>query len=518
MYKVLLVDDERIITEGMAKVINWESMGTRLIATARNGIEALNLIEQEMPDIIVSDIKMPGMNGLQLVEKVHKIYPEIRFVLLTGFSEFDYAKQAMSFGVKHYLLKPCNENSIMEAVLELCEELSQKRNRDQFVQGLKKTLEDVMPYAKEQLLKEFITNHYETKELGSYQRLFHVDLHATHVRVVLFQLEGEYDFEHMFAMKNIAEQILENHQLSCTVGETVLLVIEDCEEVNELQEKIEKIKETFYQYYHLDSTVAISNGGSIGHANKLYREALDCLSYRFYLGEGGIITKHDIPNNKESSADEFYFDEQTFCRLVKSGSWEEVHKELDNFFNRLLFITQDINKTKSYVIQLYNAMIRLCNVEEMNEYLSKLTSLLEMDTIQQMKSYFEHVAEEITLSFFSVNKNKHSAIINNVIEIIEQHISNQNMSLHWVANEMLYMNADYLGKLFKKETGIKFSHYITKKRIEMAIDLIEKENDVKVFEIAEKIGYGDNPQYFSQVFKKHTGYTPSEYKRESLLG
>ena len=83
---------------------------------------------------------------------------------------------------------------------------------------------------------------------------------------------------------------------------------------------------------------------------------------------------------------------------------------------------------------------------------------------------------------------------------------------------MLYMNADYLGKLFKKETGEKFSHYITKQRIDLAIQLIEQESDVKVFEIAEKIGYGDNPQYFSQVFKKHTGYTPSEYKRESLLG
>jgi two-component system, response regulator YesN len=105
-----------------------------------------------------------------------------------------------------------------------------------------------------------------------------------------------------------------------------------------------------------------------------------------------------------------------------------------------------------------------------------------------------------------------------VIETIHAYIGNQNLSLHWVANEMLYMNADYLGKLFKKETGEKFSNYITRLRIELAISLIEKENDVKVFEIAEKIGYGENPQYFSQVFKKHTGYTPSEYKRESLQG
>ena len=132
--------------------------------------------------------------------------------------------------------------------------------------------------------------------------------------------------------------------------------------------------------------------------------------------------------------------------------------------------------------------------------------------------FLKALPRSITNSFYEKNKNKHSAIINKVIEIIDTHLGMQNLSLHWVANEMLYMNADYLGKLFKKETGEKFSNYLTRLRIEMAIKLIENENDVKVFEIAEKIGYGENPQYFSQVFKKHTGYTPSEYKRESLQG
>jgi two-component system response regulator YesN len=163
-------------------------------------------------------------------------------------------------------------------------------------------------------------------------------------------------------------------------------------------------------------------------------------------------------------------------------------------------------------------MIRLCEPKEMNMYLTKLNLLLEIDTIQNLKAFFESVAQEITLTFFNQNNNKHSTIIKKVIETIDKYIGNENLSLHWVANEMLYMNADYLGKLFKKETGEKFSNYITRLRIELAIRMIEKENDVKVFEIAEKIGYGENPQYFSQVFKKHTGFTPSEYKRESLQG
>lgn len=518
MYKVLLVDDERIITDGMAKVIDWESIGTTLIGTARNGIEAFSVIEQKQPDIVISDIKMPGMNGLELVEKVNSVFPHIRFILLSGFSEFDYAKQAMAYGVKHYLLKPCNEHSIMNAVTELCEELTQRQKREQFVQQMKVTLESVMPYAKEQMLKEIVTNQYENKDLGYYHKLFQLDLHSIKVRLVLFQLEGEFHFEHIFAIKNIVEHILASYILSCTVGQNVLLLIEDEDDTLNFHRQIENIKKTYFQYYQLDCTIAISDEGSISHANKLYKEALDCLAYRFYLNEGGIITTKDISNPCNLAEGDFYFDDQNFCRLVKSGSWEDVKKEISTFINHLIYLKLDIHTTKSYVIQLFNSMIRLCEAEQMNKYLVQLTVLLEMETIQTMKTFFESVAQEITSMFYNQNRKKHSAIINKVIEIIDKHIGNQHLSLHWVANEMLYMNADYLGKLFKKETGEKFSNYLTKQRIEMAIKLIEKENDVKVFEIAEKIGYGENPQYFSQVFKKHTGYTPSEYKRESLQG
>jgi len=518
MFKVLLVDDERIITEGMSKVINWESIGTNLIGTARNGIEAYNVIEQQRPHIVISDIKMPGMNGIELASKVHRTFPEIRFIMLSGFSEFDYAKQAMEYGVKHYLLKPCNENTIMDAVTEICTELKQNQEREQFVKNMSGTLETVLPYAKEQLLKEFITNHYENKNLDYYQRLFQLDVTTAKVRLVLFQLEGNFQFEHMFAIKNIAEHIFDSYLLSCTVGETILFLLSGELHTTKLHPQIDRIKKTFSQYYQIDTTVAISETGNIPNANKLYKEALDCLSYRFYLGEGGVIMKKDIAYQSHSDALEFYYDGENFCRLVKSGCWDDIKHEIIKFFQQLTELRLDINNTKSYVIQLFNSMIRLCDPKEMNMYLTKLSILLEMDTIQNMKAFFESVAYSITISFYEQNRNKHSAIINKVIEIINLHIGNQNLSLNWVANEMLYMNPDYLGKLFKKETGEKFSNYLTRLRIEMAMKLIGSENDVKVFEIAEKIGYGENPQYFSQVFKKHTGYTPSDYKKESLQG
>lgn len=109
MYKVMLVDDEKIILDGISQMIDWTSLGTRLIGTASNGVEAYERIKELLPDIVVSDIRMPGMDGLELVAAVHRSHPGIRFVLLSGFGEFDYASRAMQYGVKHYLLKPTNE-------------------------------------------------------------------------------------------------------------------------------------------------------------------------------------------------------------------------------------------------------------------------------------------------------------------------------------------------------------------------------------------------------------------------
>jgi two-component system, response regulator YesN len=518
MYKVLLVDDERIITDGMSKVIKWESIGTSLIGTAKNGLEAFEKITQNKPDIVISDIKMPGMNGLELVAKVHEHNPDIRFILLSGFSEFDYAKQAMVYGVKHYLLKPCNENTIIEALNELSKELDLENERKQFVENMKETLEDVLPYAKEQWLKEYVTNIYENKEFTYYQKLLQLDVEIPEVRLILFQIEGQFQFEQLFALKNIAEQIFKQYTLSCSVGELILILVNDEVEGKRLHSKIEQIRKTFFQYYQLDCTIAVSELGKTSHANKLYREALECLNHRFYLGEGSIITKEDIDHQNEKYRGEFYYDDQKFCRLVKTGCWDEVEEEITVFFNYLTNLRFDINATKSYVIQLFNNMIRLLDSNRINSYLAKLPILLELDTIQSMKSFFNETAKEITNNFFQQNKSKHSSIIRKVLEVIENHIADPQLSLQWVANEMLYMNADYLGKLFKKETGEKFSNYLTRVRIDKAINMIENESDVKIFELAEKIGFGENAQYFSQVFKKQTGFTPSEYKRESVQG
>ncbi len=516
MYKVLLVDDERIIVEGISRTVNWQAHGTELIGTARNGLEALAFIDTHMPDIVISDIKMPGMNGLQLVEKVHESYPHISFIMLSGFSEFDYARTAMQFGVKHYLLKPCNENTITDALEEVIGSLRKLETQEAFMHNIQKELSKVLPHAKEQFLKELVTNKmYGQRDWDDYGRLFHLTIEHNRVQLLLFKIEGNIEFEHLFAIKNIAQDVLGQKLvlLSTTIGKHVLLLIKEDSTTEALLDKLQQINQTFSTYYKLDATVAVSTPGSIVETRKMYRETLECLNYQFYLGEGSIITSEDIGNEGDALAAPFLYDEEPLCMHVKSGDWSYVEAELRSYFTQLAESRMDTQLSKSYLIPLYVAIVRQGKAEEINDYLKKIASLDQFSTLKALEQFVLETAKDICLANYQSHTKKQSFIINKMLSVIEEQLANPDLSLGWVASEILYMNADYLGKLFKKETGDKFSNYVVRLRMERAMEEIEHTGDVKVFELAEKFGFGGNPQYFSQVFKKHTGFTPSEYKR-----
>ncbi|MDG0811490.1 response regulator [Cohnella rhizosphaerae] len=513
MYKVLLVDDERLILDGISRIVDWASAGTALAGTARNGAEALERIAELAPDIVITDVKMPVMDGLQLVEKASEAYPRIRFVVLSGFGEFEYASRAMQFGVKHYLLKPTNEHKIVGALAELIAELGQEERREAFLQQMKTEMDAVMPHVKEQFLKEFVTNKtFGIRDWERYRQLFKLD-YDYRVRLILFQLQAPFEFEHLFAIRNIADDVLAQPLLSTTIGDHVLLVIREDEdgESEGLQRKLERIRDIFQDYYKLKATVALSEPDHITNARGLYKETLSCLQYGFYVEEGSLITRRDtlLPSRDDS----FAFDEERLCMAVRSGHLEEAEAALDEFIGGLKEAHLDIGVAKSYVLQQFVALIRLCEPGRMGDYYRRIPALVELTTLHAIQSFLEEAAKEIARWNYEQNVNKHGAIVRKVIAIVEAQLGNPELSLNRVAQEMLYMNADYLGKLFKKETGEKFSAFVTQSRIKQAMADIAAEPDVKIFELAERLGFGDNPQYFSQIFKKYAGCTPSEYIR-----
>jgi len=516
MYKVLLVDDEKIILDGISQMLDWPSLGTELAGTAPNGVEAYERIRELAPDIVISDIRMPGMDGLELVAAVHREHPGVRFVLLSGFGEFDYASKAMQYGVKHYLLKPTNERKIAEALTEIVGELEADRHRERFVSDMKQELSKVMPHVKEQVLKEFVTNKtYGSRDWDYYRKLFRFEFERP-VRLLLLQPEGpNAEFEHLYAMKNIAEDLLSTVLLSTTIGDHALMLIEDAMEPEALFRKLEEVREIFQNYYKMDATIALSEPDRITQARYLYRETLRCLNYRFYLGEGGVITSKDAGETERIGIDSFSFESERLTMPVQSGHREEAEQALSDLMRELKRVQADIDMTKSHVIQQFVSLIRLGEPQRMDRYYRQLSELAGMSTLQAMQTVLEDTVRELAQYYYERNVVKHTSIVRKMIEIVESQLGDSDLSLNQVAGEMLYMNADYLGKLFKKETGEKFSNYVVKARIKKATELWAGNPEIKIFEMAERLGFGDNPQYFSQVFKKQMGCTPSEYAKQT---
>ncbi len=515
MYRVLLVDDERIILDGITRIIDWSLLRTELVGTAQNGIQAYERIVEESPDIVVCDIRMPGMDGLELVEKTNASHPHIKFVILSGFGEFEYANRAMQYGVKHYLLKPTNEVKIAEALSAVIEELDRSRDRDTFVRNVKERLEKVMPHVKEQVLKEFVTNKtYGSRDWDYYRGLFQFQFNRP-IRLLLFQIEEDFEYEHLFAVKNIAEDILETTLLGATIGNHVLILIEDYADTHLLQERIHSIRSTFLQYYKMDLTISLSDPDLITKARKLYQETLQGLNYRFYLDEGGLITRKDTGFTSDGRFEDFTFDEDRLTMPVRSGHLEEAEQALGEWFAELKQAQLDIDATKSYVIEQYVALFRQADPQRMSVCYQSIPQIVEMNTLQAIQAFFEQTVREMARRNYEQNTVKHTTIIRKIMEIVGHNLHDSELSLNMVAHEMLYMNADYLGKLFKKETGEKFTNYVMKSRIKLATQLIAENPEIKIFELADRLGFGDNPQYFSQVFKKQMGCTPSEYMMKS---
>ncbi|WP_379153177.1 response regulator [Paenibacillus sp. sgz5001063] len=517
MYKLLLVDDERLILEGISQVVEWGLAGTELVGTARNGLEALEQIELLEPDIVITDISMPGLDGLGLVDRCSSKYPGIKFIMLTGYKDFDYARSAMQHGVRHYLLKPCNEQQIHEALTELVQELDEQSRREQFVTEMKQRLTKVLPHVKTQFLKEWISNKmYGSHDLDYYQELFGIELGSKNVRLILFKLEDSFEYEHLFALQNIAQDMLCEVLLSTNIGSQLLILLEQPEEAvpqQHLLERISSVKEVFFNFYKIHVTTAVSDQGRMSESRSLFRQTLQCMSHRFYLEEGSLITGSDIPEDELSGHGEIDLQEEQICLLIKAGNQNAVVNELDRLFSVLADQRYDMNVTRSYVLQLYSAMIRLCVPDERSSFTSGLAELAELGTLGNLKGFVMRAAERLTGMYDRHFVTRQSSIVDKMLRIIEADYQNSELSLGSVAAEMLYMNPDYLGKIFKKVTGEKFSNYVTNYRIGKASEHITRSGDVKVFELAELYGFGGNAQYFSQVFKKVTGMTPTDFMK-----
>ncbi len=484
MIKVILVDDEDIEREAMAEIVPWEKLDMELVDSAWNGIEGLEKIKTQVPDIVVTDIKMPVMDGLQLIQEAKKIYPDLFFVVLSGYGEFEYTSKAMELGIRHYILKPCDETKIVEVLEQVKKELEEQRCRKKTEREYKSTFARMLPRVKEQILGQLISQ----KELSrSDELLLGRFMENVSNAFVLFGIRGQEEWEQLdqFVLTNILTELLGADHIymsTCVKKDMVYLLPENMTE--NLLPLTGKVSREYGKYKKEKLSFAVSRSGEIEDVSRLYEQ----LQEQFFLNELGTGTE---------GRPTMILDHE---KIRASQSYQELVFEIYVSYIKMCISGFSTEKAEtSYRIFLEN----FCEWERKEWKAETVWDILEC----VVDSCAERLGCELP-------DTKEGMRTKNMIWGIYQNIKNPDLSLQFLAKEILFMNEDYFGRLFYRVTNEKYSAFLVRIRVELAKRLMEFDPDMKVAELAEQIGYPADGQYFAKVFKKNTGMVPSEYRRQ----
>jgi two-component system, response regulator YesN len=531
LINMMIVDDEERARVGIRTLIDWPLHGISICAEARDGLEALSILAISHVDILLTDIRMPEMDGLELIKRVSEEYPHVKCVIMSGYDDFSYAKKALALGAFDYLLKPSRRQEILDTVLKLTGEIESEKKQVQSLEHLKEGFNKSLPLLRERTLTQLVL-----ADLPPYDRLLAnlkmVDVMFPHLLfgVVVLRIDNFHDLNmryksedielFKYALKNICEETLVSHPL-CTAFEhhdDILLILnsEDWIDIEQLATHVKNIQANVEHYLHFTLSAGIGSfEKGIQHLKKSFSEASGALNSRIFTGTGNIIEyTYEIEESSFSSSYPLS-EEQGFLKAVRSGSTAEVEDKLILFFNALYPETVSKDQVLKSGFSLFFALYRLCIENNVNvnkvfgQDLTELTQILARSGLDNLLQSLLDIA--LKVHAFLTEKKNSSKLFESLINYLHKNYM-RDINREIVASE-LYITPGYVSLLFKQNMKISFIDYLHKIRIENACLQLNK-MELRIEDIAQQVGYND-PKYFYQVFKKYKGITPSQYRNST---
>lgn len=507
IFHLMIVDDEPTIRKGLSNFIQWDTLDCVVDSTACDGAEAIELIRKNPPDIVISDIRMPSVDGISLSRFIYEEYPAIKVILLTGFADFQYAQSAIRYGVSDFLLKPTSRDKLMEAVKKAQSSIAEIRNRTVI------NPED-FSYLKEQCLVDLTNSQEPDPVLLERCRQYNIDIQGFYA--VAFQLaeEGENQYgKQMAALKSALEKEGGNH-LSYAYGSHLFIWLYQngtrTESLEQLLKYCMELIHTMGSLYNIRLTAGISlfNHG-FSSLKEAVKEAVNALNMNFYQDSLiSVFKTSDKPDYFKEDL-EYTLELYQFENMLKAWDFPQALKWIHMFFSRLR-----INLTRSFEVK--NACIQIyyiCSRILIKKHLVPpapvvIDEIQSCSTVGQLEVCMIQLFEQVTGQLTNHGKIL-SPLNEKVIHYIHSHLEDS-LSLEMLA-EFVHVNPSHLSRTFKKECGENITEYINKVRIEKAKELLGSTSAL-AYEAAEQVGFHD-PAYFSTIFKKYTGLSPKEYKQ-----
>lgn len=540
MIKVFLVEDEYAIREGIKKSVNWEANGYTLVGEAGDGEMAFPKIVKARPDILITDIRMPFMDGLELSRLVKKEIPNIKIVVLSGYDDFNYAKQAISIGVEEYILKPVSGENLLTELGKIADAINVERQDELAKDKYLRDMEEIRTLAKQKFIHDMIDGKLSMQESLEQGRELGIDITAAYYSIVLFQAfpknkagvpaEEEFDVaEYSGVSEEIYSRIREtvsespNVYLYEQVGD-VLCFLEKSDSLNDMNQNTQKgidiIKEIMST--KSDWIYFISIGKPVERirdVNSSYRDASKRFAERYMLDESFIFYGGNDNSNvlDIGGIDIKMVSQKTIFHFLRNGTLVEIDDLVSEYFSSLGEEAIESRLFCQYVLMeaLISGMAFLDSMNVSREKAAYILGELSdpvrfVDSVDKAKDYITRILKVLIEYRNQVSDKKYTEIIDKAREFIKAQYKNDEMSLQTVAS-YVNVSSNHFSAIFRKETGETFIDYLTKVRMDNAKDLLTC-TSMKTSEIGFEVGYKD-PHYFSYIFKKTIGMSPKEYRR-----
>ena len=534
--KVFLVEDEMVIRRGIKNSIDWEKEGYIFCGEASDGELAYPMIIKEKPDILITDIRMPFMDGLELCKLVKKELPNIKILILSGYDEFDYAKEAIRLGVTEYLLKPISSGKLLEALNGVSESIRREKEDKDLVRKYMEEMRENTEHEKQKFFEQMIAGNLSMADALETGKKYEMNLIAGMYNLLLFRFtlgeenrkSGELLGEAEYAIEKLTERLEYVFEFQRGVEGWAFLLMADNEE--QMSERVKELSKDLEEIMKNYSTIAYFGGigqpvARLRELEESFREAERALAARFTMELNRIISVEDIrmAQNVDTLDDieitSFGEIEKTRTRLEKflnNGAEDEIDEFVDVYINELPEENLKSVLMRQYIIMdAYIVMMSFCEkiegIEgEMQAQSEELkNSMKTIQTLEEIKNYIRMLLKKIIGVRDTISGRRYSDIIEIAKDQIRKTYMSDEISLNTIAAEV-GMSPSYFSSIFSKEMGKTFVEYLTEIRMDRAKELLMC-SSMKTSEIGYEVGYKD-PHYFSYIFKKTQNCTPKEFR------
>ncbi|QMV40943.1 response regulator [Cohnella cholangitidis] len=523
--RVILADDEPLIIKGLRKLIHWEALGMEIVAHAYDGQELLEVIGSHSPDIVISDISMPFLSGIDIIKEINSRNLAVKVIFISAYQEFSYARDAVAYGAVDYLVKPVVKQQledVLRKAASLIKEESEKSRSKIDLQRFEKAKQT--EETKDRFIR-LIDGSLPTST-DAYRQLI-AQLQGPLFTIGLVELDrivaesdrwsGQQQKLIAFAVENILNEIVAGTGRGRVFMKNHLhVVLFEHGTPDEPMQIAHEAKQKIGSFLKLNVSVGLSKPVATGaELAQAFAQAERALQSKYFIGLNRVIVS-ESHTPKASIESELYALQLEIIRGLTNQAWDEVKSGLapllrairsatignaslavSTCFSSILFIVQEIKKSG---VQLPDWGFDLHGLQRLLE---------EYETFDEMERGVYHIVEELYQRIDDKGGNKEKLVLTKIKQYIEEHYSEE-ISLESVS-AIAFMNPYYFSSFFKKHTRQNFKQYVTEIRMKQAVSLLNQ-TDLMVYEIAEKVGY-NNARHFSDMFKKHYGKLPMEYKQ-----